>query len=86
MKAFAVIAGIILIVIGLIGGFVWSRNVEIRVPKEFRGFISIHPNPKAPAPRIGFFKLIIEVPQSGELALPSLDLVRRMHRQEASFF
>jgi len=64
---------------------IWSRNVEVIVPKDFRGLIRVRPNPSAASPTMGWFKLVVEVPPSGELFLPSLDVLRRLHRQRSSF-
>jgi len=85
MKTAAWIGSACLVLLVLICVIMWSRNIEVRIPKDFRGLVRIRPDPAASAPKVGFFKLVVEVPVSGELTLPSLDVVRRMHRQKASF-
>jgi hypothetical protein len=85
MKAALWIGGACLVLLVLICAIMWSRNFEVRVPKDFRGLVRIRPDPAAPAPKVGFFKLVVQVPESGEVTLPSLDVVRRMHHQKASF-
>lgn len=85
MKTAFWIGGACLTLLVVVCAVMWSRNIEVRVPKDFRGLVRIKPDPEARAPKVGFFKLVVQVSESGELALPSLDVVRRMHHQKASF-
>ena len=64
---------------------IWARNVEIRVSSGFQGLIRITADVAAGNPEIGFLKLVVNVPESGEVKVANLNIVRRMHRQTASF-
>jgi hypothetical protein len=63
----------------------WSRTVTIVVPDGYRGLVRIDRVDGATGPRIGWFELVIEVPASGSVALPSLKFFRRFHRTRARY-
>lgn len=74
-----------LVLLGIAVSAVWTRNVEIRVPKGYRGLIRIKQDAAANPVRIGFCKIVIDVPRSGEIAIPSLNIFRRWHHDRAEF-
>lgn len=68
---------------GVVCLVIWTRNVELEVPADFRGLIRFRSDSSALPPKIGFFKLVVQVPESGDGRLPHLDVLRRVHHLKA---
>jgi hypothetical protein len=80
------IAAVALLALVVITGVVWTRTIEVRVPDDFHGLIRVTCDPTAKPLSAGLFRLVLDVPASGEVAIPDLDVIRRFHRQVARRF